>query len=242
MRKDNVFGLLDHAKNELASSSLKNIEQQYREALTSKTVPISLQIDVKNFMENLRSALDYIAHDIYEKIIGSIPPEKNVYFPYGQTENNFKSAIGSNLPNLTSLNPDIYNLIESVQPYKNGDDWIFQFCQIVNEKKHNTLTPQKVTETGTTTTASTKNVSMTMPINNPHFKVHQSQNVKITLGGIPVKLSDQGIEPLAPGLQITITKWVSFQFSTTSIEVLPFLKKSLEKIEDLSKHVYAKLT
>ena len=139
MRKEDVVSLLNHAANDLTGSDLKNIEQQYEEALSGKKIPTSLQIDVKNFMENLRSALDYMAHDIYEAIL---KPERDksgkkeierIYFPYGKTESDFKSALGSSLPELKSLNPKIFALVEDVQPHKYNEDWLYQFCRIVNE-------------------------------------------------------------------------------------------------------------
>ena len=122
MRKDNVVALLDHAANDLNGSSFGSIEQQYKEALSEKKIPTALSIDVKNFMENLRSALDYMAHDIYEIVI---KPERDKtgdraiesHFPYGKTENDFKARLGSELPYLQGLNPNIFTLIESVQPH-----------------------------------------------------------------------------------------------------------------------------
>ena len=103
-------------------------------------------------MENLRSALDYIAHDIYELQIAPVrtaegkPEVKKIYFPYGETENNFKSGIGSSLPDLKKISQDLYDIIENIQPYKVGDNWLYDFCRVLNEKKHDTLTPQKKEE------------------------------------------------------------------------------------------------
>jgi hypothetical protein len=100
-------------------------------------------------MENLRSALDYIAHDIYEKIIypdrlASGEKEiSDIYFPYGKDENGFKSSVGRNLPKLSSLSPPIYSVLERIQPYKCGNDWLYDFCTILNQNQHNTLSPQK---------------------------------------------------------------------------------------------------
>lgn len=246
MRKDSVKALLDHAANDLSGSDLKNIEKQYNKALSEKKIPTPLQIDVKNFMENLRSALDYMAHDIYEIILkperdknGEQPIEK-IYFPYGKTENDFKSRIGSSLPNLNNLNLDIFQLIETLQTHKCNDDWLYQFCHILNEKKHDTLSPQTRTETQTMT-ASAGGASVTMPINNPFFSVHQGQNAQVTLGGVLVRFTNQGIEPLGPGLERTITTWVSFNFGGSNIQVLPLLKQALKEITELSEKVYNKL-
>ena len=96
MRKEHVDALLEHGKNDLVK-----IEEQYNNALDATSIPSNLQIDIKNYMENLRSALDYIAHDIYEQQIASHRASAgkreitNIYFPYGKTENGFKSGIGA---------------------------------------------------------------------------------------------------------------------------------------------------
>ncbi len=239
MRKNDVLALLDHATNDL-----KNIEAKYVEALTSKSIPADLQIDIKNYMENLRSSLDYVAHDIYEAVIQPVRASsgqkdpKDVYFPYGRDENGFKSGIGAALPDLKNINTTVFDFLEAIQPHKCGDNWLYQFCRIVNEKKHDVLTPQKKTETQTMT-ATSGNASITMPINNPNFLVQQGSGVQVTFDGVPVRLGNQGIEPLAPGLQRTITTWVSFEFADTAIVVLPLLKKALDNISALTKKVYA---
>jgi len=135
MRKTQVEALIDHARNDLHS-----IEVQYKTALTSTTIPAKLQIDIKNYMENLRSALDYISHDIYDEKLSSHRATtgqrqiSKIYFPYGRTENDFRSGIGSSLPDLRSISPDLYNAIEAIQPYVVSDDWLYNFCSILNEK------------------------------------------------------------------------------------------------------------
>jgi hypothetical protein len=246
MRRDDVRALLDHAKNQLRGPDGKNMRRQYEESLGAKIVPATPRIEVKNFMENLRSALDYLAKDIYEAVIeprlakAGKQSKKEVYFPYGKDEHGFKSSIGTNLPDLQALNPPIYDAIEAVQPHKSGNDWLCQLCRIVNEKKHDLLTPQSRTETQTMT-ASAGGASVTLPINNPNVSIQQGSGASVTIGGVPVRLSNQGIEPLGPGLTRTVTTWVSFRFADTNTEVLPLLEKALNEIRLLSQKVYAEL-
>ena len=238
MRKENVNSLLNHAKTDL-----DKIESEYNNALKNKNIPDSLKIDIKNFLENLRSVLDYLAHDIYEqkvhpvRIANGDPPIQKIYFPYGKTSNNFNFRLGTCFPNLSNIDNDLFLLIEGIQPFKAGDSWLLDFCNVTNEKKHNSLTPQERSETQTMT-ASVGGTSVTMPINNPNFSIHQGSNCKVTLGGVPVRFTNQEIKPLGPGLQRTITTWVSFKFSNTNINVLPFLKKVYSSINSFSNQVY----
>ncbi|HBU07300.1 MAG TPA: hypothetical protein DEB09_04420 [Candidatus Magasanikbacteria bacterium] len=244
MRKDQINALIQHAKNDF-----KNIEVQYLKSLEEQTISTSLQIDVKNMMENLKSALDYLAHDIYEIVI--MPARKatgdkeieNIYFPYGKTENDFKSGVGKSLPKLDSLQPTLYNTIENIQPHKSGNDWLYSFCQILNEKKHNTLTPQKREEK--------RGLNIKFP---GGAGISMGPGSSISGGGIIQSGSDRiilnnnyisGDSParnVTEGVIQTIIRWVSFKFADTDVEVLPLLKKGLLTTEQLSESVYSQLS
>jgi hypothetical protein len=76
-------------------------------------------------------------------------------------------------------------------------------------------------------TAKTENVSVTMPIDNPNFSVHQGSNCQVFIGGVPVQFTNQGIMPLSPGLKTEITRWISFLFENTEINVLWLCKKAV---------------
>ena len=95
---------------------------------------------LKNLLENYRSILDYIAIDI-AKNAGIT--NKKIYFPYGQRENHFKKSISRNLPDLKLKFPELYEIIESRQPFKSNDSWIVDLCGLTNEAKHNNLSRVK---------------------------------------------------------------------------------------------------
>ena len=79
-----------------ATQQHSTVRQDYERALRDKS--LDLRVPVKNLMENLRSALDYMAHDIYESCCQSArtasgqPDPKIIYFPYGKTEADFKAG------------------------------------------------------------------------------------------------------------------------------------------------------
>lgn len=64
MRKNDVEALLAHSV-----SKFDEILKLYRQSLSTQNIPDTLRIEIKNMMENMRSALDYIALDILELII-----------------------------------------------------------------------------------------------------------------------------------------------------------------------------
>jgi len=248
MRKENVIALLEHATNDLSGSDFRNIEDQYNDALEKKEIPTSLQIDVKNMMENLRSALDYLANDIYDELIhptliaAGKEGIKNVYFPYGKTENDFKSSVGLNLPNLENIHPAIYKIIEEAQKHQSGGEWLHQLCSIVNEKKHDKLSPQTREERRSLNMQFPGGASIDLGAG-----ATMSGSGTISSGGGIVEMNNDVISGNSPALNTsggvvqTVTRWVSFKFTSTNIEVLPLLKAALKNIKEISEKIYSEL-
>lgn len=240
MRKEQVSDLIEHAENDLNS-----ISADYNKGLKERAIPPALQIDIKNYMENLRSALDYMAHDIYEQQIASHRATtgqheiKNIYFPYGQTENDFKSGVGSSLPDLYAVSQDLYDIIEEIQPYKTGDNWLYEFCSTLNENKHDNLTPQ------------TKEVKRGLNIDfggggrikmPPGASISGTGFIGSRTGGIHLQgdtiSGDSPAERTTGDVNQTVIKWISFHFKDTNIEVLSLLNKALAGIKQLNEKVY----
>jgi hypothetical protein len=194
-------------------------------------------------MENLRSALDYMAHDIYESCCqsaritsGQLDP-KNIYFPYGKTEADFKSGVGNSLPGLAALAPDIYKIILSIQPFVCGDSWLYDLCIILNEKKHDHLKAQERLESETYTVES-QHGSVTIPVNNPKIKV-TSMPGAVKIFGVPAEFREDGIYT-APSnaLKHKRTKWVAFTFEDTNVNVINLLDKATAAIRNLAEVLY----
>ena len=78
---------------------LKDIEEQL---ISIKKYKKITKVKLKSIFENLRSSLEYMAQDINSALSR---PGKRVYFPYGDTIENFKNSINQNLPNLQSEYP-----------------------------------------------------------------------------------------------------------------------------------------
>lgn len=242
MRRDQIDALIEHAKKDFGK-----IEGQYYKALEETTIPSSLQIDIKNYMENLRSVLDYIAHDIYEQEIAphrtstGKPEISKIYFPYGRTENDFRSGVGSSLPQLKNLSLDLYNTLEAIQPYKTGDNWLYDFCCILNEKKHDKLSPQKIEEKrGLEIDLGGGKIQM-----GPGSSISGTGYIGTKTGGI--RLQDDTISGDSPAhrtsgkVKQTIIRWISFKFADTGVEVLSLLKKALAGIEAVSMEIYQQM-
>ena len=84
---DDAKDLVGHAREELPK-----IQKAYDECLHEQSVKRTLLIEIKNLMENLRSALDFTAHGLFDKYGYSSRPNPKVYFPYaslGQAQATF---------------------------------------------------------------------------------------------------------------------------------------------------------
>lgn len=234
MRSNDVENLLAHVEK-----SLVNIKNTYDQSLYDKTIPPFLPIDIKNVMENLRSALDYAAKDIATivcKMDTALP--KKIYFPYGKNKQNSDSLIEKNLPNLKIAHPDIHSLIESVQPHACCDTWLYDFCQILNNNKHDCLSPQ--------TRISQKTYSIGLKGKPPTISAPAgaiaAEPGAISINGVPIEFNpNTGIPYQTSELEVAVTTWVSFVFQGTSVEVYPLLQTAFNNIKQISEQLYKKL-
>jgi len=235
-RKSDVNTIIAAAKEQY-----EIIRKEYARALREKS--LDLRVPVKNIMENLRSSLDYMAHDIYETCCqpartaaGKSDPH-NIYFPYGRTEAKFKSHIGTSLPDLASNNRGVYDLIASIQPFLCNDTWLYDLCSILNEKKHDKLKAQERSETEKYTVES-EHGSVSTIVNNPNVRI-TSMPGAVKIFGLPAEFTSDGIRT-APSDKLAHkrTKWVAFTFEGSDVNVIGMLDKAVAGITDFANRVY----
>lgn len=95
------------------------------------------KILVKNIFENLRSCLDYVAHEVFEKHCSGFNKPKQLCFPIRPDAAQFRSAIEKSFPGLLVNAVDVVTLLESVQPYRSG--WLGELNKLNNLNKHEDL-------------------------------------------------------------------------------------------------------
>lgn len=196
-----------------AAAKVHTLRTLYAACLVEKTVSPTFLVEVKNFMENLRSILDYCAHGLFKKYGQSTNPNQKVYFPYAippADKNRFRNYIVQRtIPGLLSNRPDIVDTLETCQYFGNTGNWLHLFMQITNENKHQHLTPQvekqyKVVEiTGTIPAGGTLEIDLS----------------RIPLGGGPDK----------PFHAVAGT-WNGLVFTGTEIMVMPHLEHALQNV------------
>jgi len=217
-RGNSIQALVNKSKKDLVS-----LKVDYEAALQHQTISEELKIDIKNIFENLRSCLDYMAHDIFEACItGNMP--RRLYFPIRQSRNEFDQAINSDFQNLPSIQSDVYHLLEGVQPY--NDPWLGKFNKLNNNNKHQNLEEQTKTES--------RHVEVTSP--NGGGSVSWGPGVTFGSG---VSVMGAQIDPSTQlpvensGVNTKITIWVDFKFQENGESVLPFIEKSIDNVEAL---------
>ena len=227
-----------------STDQFNEVKVLYEKALRDKSLDI--RIKVKNLMENLRSILDYTTHDIYEDIckpyrekLGKRDPRR-IYFPYGRTEDVFRSNITKSLPNLKNLSMPIFILIKSVQPFVSNNPWLCDLCSISNANKHDRLTPQTHDEIETDTVKGNQG-SVSVVIKNPNVRV-TSQPGAVDIFGVPAQFTPEGIKTAPSNLRHKRTIWVSFVFTGTNVDVVNLLRNAVPGVGVLSNSVYQELS
>lgn len=217
-----------HALLERADLQLDAIEKEYESSLHAKKITESLSVDIKNFCENLRSVLDYLAHDIRDKYFASGNASKRFYFPICSNYTEFSKCVNKWFPGLKSVAPSVWAELEKSQPYQAGNDWLDDFIIINNKNKHNALVPQNRQLTGTRVNVKLANEQS---VSWDPKNVHIGRGVNI--GGVPINPETQRPDP-SPHLSVVETEWYDFFFDGIGVSALGLLRKSANGIKAIN--------
>ena len=225
-RSKSIKALIEKAKKDFVS-----LKADYGSSLEHQAVSEELKIDIKNIFENLRSCLDYLAHDIHEECIGGNPPGR-LYFPIRHTSQEFTQAINKDFPDLNTNYSAVYAAVEKIQPY--NDAWLGKFNKLNNNNKHQDLEEQTRTE------------SRHVTVSSPQGEGSVSWGPGVAFGG---GVSVMGV-PIDPGTQMPVPNnqvktevviWVDFKFRENGESVISFIEKSIANIDtlftEIEKHI-----
>lgn len=99
-----------------------------------------LRVDLKNLLENHRSALEYVAHYMAEKCT-PVPRPKNVQFPVAKPSDDpvtFSQQLNRWFPGLASKYPALITHLISIQPFS-AEQWLHRLSEMTNYHKHHSL-------------------------------------------------------------------------------------------------------
>ena len=224
-RKNNVEALLEHSVKDL-----RNIELEYWASLQANEISTNLRISIKNFCENLRSVLDYLANEIREAHCSAAKPSERFYFPIFSDRNQFESKTKRWFPDLEKNRPDLWNYLEAIQPYHKGYEWLGYFNKLNNENKHGDLVEQTRTERKEVRTISKTGTQSWNPDSVSFGK-------GVYIDGVPI---DPKTQLPVPDSNQTVTKitWVDFQFAGIGVSALKLLQQTLGGIRKITENVY----
>lgn len=142
----------------------------------------------------------------------------------------FEGSINRNLPHLKSINPALFNYLESIQPYHQSYSWLADFASVTIDSKHCRLTPQTRTEAQRVVSKHSNGGVVSWD------PAHVVFGQGVFINGAPVNCEAQLPIP-TPETSVTKEIWVDFKFDN-SISVLPLLKQLLIKIPEIIKQIY----
>lgn len=135
---DDIHDLLQDTDEQLGL-----VNRIYKESAEAGKQSRRLKPRIKNTLENQRSVLDYLAHEIHNRY-GS-PTGAKIYYPLAKTPQAFPRDIDQRMPGVRAEREDIANVIERYQPF--NQEWIVWLAGLTNENKHRILSKHKPHET-----------------------------------------------------------------------------------------------
>jgi hypothetical protein len=217
-KQDDIDTLMSHAYKEL-----QKIRIEYGSALHSRSIPSQLLVDIKNYLENLRSSLEYLA-----KSMGNAKSD----FPVTLSQTEFDNKT-------SGLDVKAKAVFAKYQKFNDGN-WLSNFSTLNNKNKHVGLTPQVRLETRTQS-ISHQDVSITI---GEGASIQLGEGATISLGGATIH-GGQTLQVGAPlrgdsRLKMKEEIWVDFIFDNTDIpalssdiSALPFLEESFTKVSSI---------
>jgi hypothetical protein len=211
-------------------SDLDSVKSEYENSLHAKSISADLKINIKNLSENLRSVLDYLAHEIRETYCPKASAKQRFYFPIAQDLSQFEGQMKKCYPGLKKGSPDLYSYLESIQPYHRKCAWLGQFNRLNNENKHDSLVEQTRTETERVTVRSAGGSRVSWTPQNVKF------DAGVYIGGVPVNPATQTPVP-HPSQTVELTIWVDFRFQGIKVSALGLLTAVVKGVFDVAQHV-----
>ena len=176
---------IDDAKIVLKSASDKfsNIKTLYKACEYDDSLSSELKLEIKYFLESIRSCLDYTTNYIFdtrcknnfsEKELQKI--QRNIYFPNRKDKKFFDNYIKHSFIGLSPTDP-IVLLWEKNQLFCNSS-WVSKLCDLTNPTKHIELVKNTRTESGKINYmqiggVTIKNCGHTLAINNSPVSIKE---------------------------------------------------------------------
>ena len=101
-----------------------------------KSPPKELALVAGDIIQNLRSSLDQLAYQLFIKNSSSNQSARHIYFPISKDVDSYNTR---KLRDTEGLSATAKSLIDTVMPYKGGNDMLWQIHELNIIDKHRTL-------------------------------------------------------------------------------------------------------
>ncbi len=212
-----------------AEELLKELEDSAKDDLNTKTISEKTRNLTQEVLVKMRSVFDQTMRRFYEihiesTLSSSEKKKARIYFPIVPKQSDLLPFLGRGMmKDLDKTHGDIYSLLDSVQPYQPGYEWMEYFKKYANER-HIQLTPQKRVESKRLVLGGDKaRISL-----GEGAKITLGKGASITIGGKRI-LGGQTISTESkmikgdPGIA-KMERWVSFTFENSKINSLNLCK------------------
>lgn len=195
-------------------------------------------VRVKSMLEHLRSSLEYVANDAYDKYVSPAPLKRpKIFFPYGEQkfiDNFFTQKLKINPPSSSPL----YEVFNSIQDFRTGEDTLTMMCNLTNEVKHRK--PISLEEE-----SSIKDINVTVDgfgmlnVVNPNRVVFKNNSINgqkledFTFENGKLERTGNGIP-----VNIVITEDKKIRFHGEDYEVAPFIESCLIRLRIFINEAY----
>ncbi|MCU2407452.1 hypothetical protein N8T09_23150 [Enterobacter hormaechei subsp. xiangfangensis] len=195
-------------------------------------------VKVKSMLEHLRSSLEYVTNDAYDKYVSPVPSKRpKIFFPYGEQkfiDNFFTQKLKINPPSSSPL----YEVFNSIQDFRTGEDTLTMMCNLTNEVKHRKPIPLEEE-------SSVKDINVRIDgfgifnVANPNRVVFKNNSINgqkledFTFENGKLERTGNGIP-----VNIVITEDKKIRFHGEDYEVVPFIESCLIRLRIFINEAY----
>lgn len=220
-----------------AKELLNELEQEMEKNISTNEVPPRILNLTQETLTKIILLLDKAMYEFFkknyrEKLSEKERKEARIYFPIASKREDISNLLArGKMQNLEKHYPHFFNLIESLQPYHPGNEWLKHLKDITPER-HSRLTPQTRHEIKQVTIS---NEHGTAVFQNAYFHA-SGAGAGVTVLGTPIDLKTQ--LPVPDGkVKTEVKNLVSFVFEGSTIDALWLCRKSVKEGEKIVKKI-----
>lgn len=225
---------------DVANILLFDIKEKQKLSIEDKDIIPYMKVDIKNFLENCRSPLDYVAQYIFEEHCKNeyiqeqmLKKKKNlnprIYYPIRGDKESFMKEIDKIYFPLKQNKSEIINIFQKGQLFTSPRNPSLHYLNfLTNQNKHRNLTKHE-------RQIATHIRNYKDEFNNTYKNVCSSNNYGIVINGVP--LGKMAIKAISEKKEIDATINVEYYFKDLNKSVIPTLEGIYKTVNMIIKEI-----